>query len=250
VVLSIDSTPLSRTADSTFAIEAVYQYPADTRQGVAADRQVDSQELDCGGMRVRGRHTTYYLGEAAVSVSGDSARPSVRWEPVGEDDLPLAQAMCGFLLGSFATTLPITRELWAVDEQPELANRGDVGRALGHEYPLAARRAGVGGRTMIRFQITAEGRVDPASVRALWASRDDMARAGEKVVQVMRFRPAKQNGVPVAVWVTVPVTFWIDSDEPGTVSAPARGPSGSEVWGGRSADPTRPIHPIPPPTTP
>ena len=250
VVLSIDSTTLARSSDFTFFAEAVYQFPADRAQQVAADRQVDSQELDCAGMRFRGRHSTYYLGEAAVPVSSDSARPSAAWQTPGDDELPLVQALCSYLLGSFAIALPVTREVWDVDEQPELANRGDVGRELGREYPPAARRAGVGGRAMLRFQITADGHVDPASARALWASRDDIAAAGLRVVRVMRFRPAKDQGVPVAVWVTVPITFWIDSDDPVIVDIPGRGPTSSPVWGGRSPTPTRPIHPNPTPVTP
>jgi TonB family protein len=250
VVLSIDSTTLARSGDSTFLAEAVYQFPADPAQRVAADRQVDSQELDCAGMRFRGRRSTYFVGEASVPVSSDSARPSTAWQTPCDDELPLVQALCGYLLGSFAATLPITREVWSADEQPEIANGDDVTRELGREYPPAARRAGVGGRAMLRFQITADGHVDPASARALWASRDDIAAAGLRVVRVMRFHPAKEHGVPVAVWVTVPITFWIDSDDPVSVDIPGRRPTSSPVWGGRSPTPTRPIHPNPTPVTP
>jgi hypothetical protein len=40
VVLSIDSSTVARSGDSTFVADAVYQFPSDTSQHVTADRQV------------------------------------------------------------------------------------------------------------------------------------------------------------------------------------------------------------------
>jgi TonB family protein len=250
VVLSIDSSTVARSGDSTFVAEAVYQFPADTSQHVTADRQVDSQEMDCAGMRLRGRRTTYYLGDSPVPVpTTDSARFSTQWEPASENEFPIVQALCHFLLGSFAS-LPVTRELWSVEQAPELANRGDVARELSRQYPRAARDAGEGGQVMLRFQITAEGRVEMATARALWATRDDFADAAFRVIQAMRFRPAKDRGEPVPVWVTIPVTFWITGDGMMHPPGPERGPTGSPLWGGRPANPTRPVHPDPYPGLP
>jgi TonB family protein len=240
VVLSIDSSTVARSGDSTFVADAVFQFPADTGQRVAADRQVDSQEMDCAGMRLRGRRTAYYLGDSPVPVpAADTAAFSTRWEPVNDDELPIIQALCQVLLGSFAS-LPVTREVWSVDDAPELANRGDVARELSRQYPPAARAAGEGGHTMLRFQITAQGRVDMATARAVWATRDDFAAAAFRVVEAMRFRPAKEGGQPVPVWVTLPVTFWITGDGMQGPPGPDRGPTGSPLWGGRSSQPTRP----------
>jgi TonB family protein len=251
VVLSIDSGAVARSGDSTFVVAAVYQFPADTAQHVAADRQVDSQELDCAAMRQRARRTEHYLGGSLVPVPAtDSTRWSTRWQPVGDDELPIAQAICQVLLGSFAS-LPVTREAWSVDQQPELANRGDVARALSQQYPRAARNAGQGGQAVVRIQITPEGRVDIATARALWATRADFADAALHVVEAMRFRPAKDGGTPVAVWATLPITFWISDDGMVGPPGPERGPAGSPLWGGRSAQPTRPVHPdLRPPVEP
>jgi len=251
VVLSIDSGSVARSGDSTFVVDAVYQFPADTAQHVAADRQVDSQELDCAAMRQRARRTQHYLGDSPVPVaSADSARFSTRWQPVGDDELPIAQAICQVLLGSFAA-LPVTREVWSVEHQPELANGGDVARALSQQYPRAARNAGEGGQVMLRIQITPTGRVDMATARALWATRADFADAALHVVESMRFRPAKDGGSPVAVWATIPITFWLSDDMMVGAPGPERGPTGSPVWGGRSAQPTRPVHPnLRPPVEP
>jgi|GEM_PF-796385 len=251
VVLSIDSGSVAHSGDSTFVVDAVYQFPADTAQHVAADRQVDSQELDCASMRQRARRTEHYLGDSPIPVpTNDSTRFSTRWQPVGDDELPIAQAICQVLLGSF-TSLPVTREVWSVEQQPELANGDDVARALSQQYPRAARSAREGGQAVLRFQITAEGRVDMATARALWATRADFASASLHVVEAMRFRPAKDGGTPVAVWVNLPVTFWLSDDGMVGAPGPERGPAGSPLWGGRSAQPTRPVHPnLRPPVEP
>jgi TonB family protein len=251
VVLSINSSTVARTGDSTFVADAVYQFPADTAEHVAADRQVDSQEIDCARMRLRGRHTAHYLGDSPVPVpTADSTRYSKRWQAVGDDELPIAQVLCQFLLGSFGS-IPVTRELLSVEQTPELANRGDVAHSLAQQYPRAARNAGEGGYVMLRFQINDQGRVDMATARAVWATRADFADAALHVAEAMRFRPAKDRGDPVAVWVTIPITFWISDDGMVGPPGPERGPTGSPLWGGRSAQPTRPVHPdLRPPVEP
>ena len=95
VVLSIDSSTVVHSGDSTFVADAVYQFPADTAQRVAADRQVDSQEMDCATMRLRGRRTAYYLGDSPVPVpAADTAKFSTRWVAASDDDLPIVQALC------------------------------------------------------------------------------------------------------------------------------------------------------------
>lgn len=251
VVLSVDSTTVARTGDSTFVADAIYDFPADSTQQVGADRQVESQEMDCAGMRLRGRHTAYYLGDSPLPVSTrDSVPPSPRWEPVGDDELPIVQVLCQFLLGSFAAQLPVTREAWSVDQPPELANARDVGYTLAAQYPRAAVRAGATGQVMLRFLINDVGRVEMESVRTLWATRDDFAEAAVRVLPAMRFRPAKHDGEPVAVWATTPISFFLEDDGPGNPSAPQRGPSGSPLWGGRSPRPTQPVHPDPYPGIP
>jgi len=250
VVLSIDSSTVARSGDSTFVADAIYQFPADTAQHVAADRQVESQAMDCAGMRVRGRRITHYLGDSPVPVSErDTTMFSMAWEAVSDEERPIVEVLCQFLLGSFAS-LPVTREVWSVDEAPEIINRSDVARALSRGYPRIARDAGKSGQVMLRFQINAEGRVEMATARTIWATRDDFAEAAMQVIESMRFRPAKQAGEPVAVWVSIPVTFDIFDDGMHGPGGPERGPSGSPLWGGRSSRPTQPIHPDPYPGIP
>jgi TonB family protein len=223
-VLSLDSASLARTGDSTFVVDAVYLLPADSTRQVAADRQVESQEMDCARTRFRGRATTYYLGGTPVPVADETRVPPSAWQPVGDDELPIFQAICGYLLGSFAASLPVTLEAGSVDRPPELVNRAEATMALSHAYPPAMRDARLGGTVRLRFLITAEGRVDPATARVLWASRPEFGAAGLQVLQRMRFRPARHHGAGVAVWATVPMTFAVMDDgppEPGRPRLPA-----------------------------
>ena len=60
---------------------------------------------------------------------------------MGEDELPIFQAICGYLLGSFAASLPVTVEGVSADEPPEIANRYDVSQALANAYPRDLRDA-------------------------------------------------------------------------------------------------------------
>jgi TonB family protein len=250
VVLSVDSSTVVRTGESSFLADAIYQFPADTAQHVGADRQVESQEMDCAGMRIRGRTTSHYLAGSVVpvtSTNGTYPWSTQRWEAVGEDELPIIQVLCQFLAGSFAA-MPVTREAGSVDTPPELLNGHDVAREMSRQYPRAARDAGIGGQAIVRLQITPEGRAD--SLRTIWATRDDFAATAMRVIRNMRFRPAKDHGNPVTVWVTMPVTFSLFDEGTVEVPVPERGPPGSPAWGGRSANPTRPLHPDPRPGLP
>jgi len=235
VVLSLDSSSIAHTGDSTFVVDAVYQLPADTAAHVAADRQVESQEMDCGRARVRGRSTALYAGGELVPIStspGDPAQPA-RWQPVGDDELPIFQAICGYLLASFATSLPVTQELWGVDRQPELVNRMEAVRQVFQEYPRDLRQAGIGGVVQVRFLVTAEGRVDPATLSPHWATRPGLAAAALRAVPRMRFHPAQKDGAPVAVWVTLPLCFGTACGGPQEPIGPQRGPTRSPLSGSR-----------------
>ncbi|MFL5385540.1 MAG: energy transducer TonB [Longimicrobiaceae bacterium] len=235
VVLSLDSATLARSGESTFWVEAVYQFPADSTLQVAADRQVESQEMDCAQTRIRGRQTTMYLGDSLVPVSTEAAERPTEWQPVAEDELPLFQAICTWLLGSFAASLPVTVEWGSVDGAPELLNRGEVAHALSQAYPRRLRDAGIHGTARVRFQITTEGRVDPATMRVAWASRQEFGVAALQVLQHMRFRPARHHGVPVAVWVMLPFSFATSGRaEPGVGTPGSRTqPTFPPPWDGR-----------------
>jgi protein TonB len=79
-------------------------------------------------------------------------------------------------------------------------------------YPVAARRAGAEGTTMLRVHIRADGAVDEVQVSrsAGHVALDDAAAAA---VARWRFEPARNGSDPVAVWVLIPVEFRIQGAE-------------------------------------
>jgi protein TonB len=98
-------------------------------------------------------------------------------------------------------------DISAVEVRPELSNRSEVGRALERNYPPLLRDAGVGGTVQLRFRVNEDGRVDPASIEVVSTDNEQFADAAKKVVERMRFRPAKVNDRPVKVLVELPISF-------------------------------------------
>ncbi len=104
-----------------------------------------------------------------------------------------------------------TYEMSAVEELPELSNRNDVARQISRNYPPLLRDAGVTGTVQLRFRVNQDGRVDAESIQVENASHEAFGDAAKKVVERMRFRPAKVGGKSVNVWVTLPIQFQLQS---------------------------------------
>lgn len=104
-----------------------------------------------------------------------------------------------------------TYELSAVEEQPELSNRSEVARQLSRNYPPLLRDAGVAGSVTIRMRVNEDGRVDAESISIENSTHEAFDDAAKRVVERMRFRPAKVGGRAVKVWVTLPVAFQLES---------------------------------------
>lgn len=77
-------------------------------------------------------------------------------------------------------------------------------------YPDSARRQGIEGETLLRFQVQASGRVTSVSV-AQSAGHVELDRAAIEAVKTWRFEPARRGREAVAVWVTLPVRFRLQS---------------------------------------
>jgi protein TonB len=73
-------------------------------------------------------------------------------------------------------------------------------------YPDAARRQGIEGETLLRFQVLATGRV-AAMIVARSAGSSDLDRAAMEAVKTWVFEPARRGEEAVTVWVTLPVRF-------------------------------------------
>ena len=73
-------------------------------------------------------------------------------------------------------------------------------------YPESARRAGLEGVTMLRFEVRADGTVGTMTVEKSTGS-PDLDQAAMAAVRTWRFDPARRGTEAVAVWVTLPVRF-------------------------------------------
>lgn len=100
-------------------------------------------------------------------------------------------------------------------EQMPVYSQGDGGSRVivtaiqrGMKYPRAALKAGCAGRVIVAFNVTAEGEVaDIRIVQGVCAAIDEAVM--DAVRRLKHFKPGLQDGVPVAVGYTVPVTFAI-----------------------------------------
>jgi TonB family protein len=91
-------------------------------------------------------------------------------------------------------------------EKPELRNRDVVGKALVRSYPPLLRDAGIGGTVMTWLLIDENGKVVNAKVKESSGLRE-LDNAALQVARVMEFRAAENNGIPVNVWIALPVVF-------------------------------------------
>jgi len=73
-------------------------------------------------------------------------------------------------------------------------------------YPESARRAGIEGTSLLRFEINEQGMVNKVTVEKS-AGHEDLDRAAVAAIQRWRFEPARRGSQAVAVWVTLPIRF-------------------------------------------
>jgi protein TonB len=97
-----------------------------------------------------------------------------------------------------ADSLPRLGDYVYVEELPEAIER------VAPDYPTWAQDKGVQGTVFVQALVGRDGRVRDVRVVSSIPMLDDYAIAA---VKQWRFRPAMTGGVPVAVWVGVPVKF-------------------------------------------
>lgn len=78
------------------------------------------------------------------------------------------------------------------------------------DYPGEAVRRGETGKVVVRIEVGADGRVDEVSLARSSRSRS-LDRAALSAARQWRFRPAQENGRPVAGSVEVPFDFTLES---------------------------------------
>ncbi len=101
------------------------------------------------------------------------------------------------------------RPVNALMEKPELVNRSQVRRALLREYPRELQRKGVEGNVLVWFWIDEKGKVQKYEIRGS-SGHVALDAAAERVIPVMKFRPAKERGKAIPVVVTLPIRFEVE----------------------------------------
>ena len=93
------------------------------------------------------------------------------------------------------------------DTWPTVTNRAEVGTALERAYvPLLQSRGDIQGSAQLCLLIAETGAVQ--DLRMVKSSGDvDLDRAAVSVARVMTFEPAKAGGLPVRIWIAVPMNF-------------------------------------------
>jgi len=97
----------------------------------------------------------------------------------------------------------------ALEDMPELKG-GLAGLQKKITYPEKARKAGIEGRVIVHFIVNKQGQVeDPQIIRGIGGGADEEAL---RVVKQAQFTPGKQDGKPVRVQYSLPITYQLPSD--------------------------------------
>lgn len=103
------------------------------------------------------------------------------------------------------------------EEQPDIVG-GLSSLYLRIRYPLAAQQAGVQGLVVLRFIVEIDGRASDIEVaRSLHPLCD---AAAVEAVRQTTFRPARQNGQPVRVRMSLPIRFLLVNEQTGEPIVP------------------------------
>ena len=122
-----------------------------------------------------------------------------------------------------------------VDDQPELVG-GMKALQRSVSYPQMARQAGIEGRVIVQFVVDKEG--DVTAPKITRGVHDVLNEAALKAVKQQDFRPGQQDGEPVKVQMSLPVTFRLPNASGGAAKgsgddATASSPSSKTEAGGR-----------------
>jgi protein TonB len=82
-------------------------------------------------------------------------------------------------------------------------------RTVKPDYPDELRRDGLSGVVFVRCQIDAQGNVTEAEVER--STNPAFEQPALTALKRWKFKPAKQDGVPVGIKVSIPVKFMTES---------------------------------------
>ncbi len=82
-------------------------------------------------------------------------------------------------------------------------------RTVAPEYPRELKESGVSGIVTVKVTIDEQGNVSEADV--VKSSNESFDKFATAALKKWKFKPGKQDGAPVAMQVTIPVKFVVDS---------------------------------------
>ena len=106
---------------------------------------------------------------------------------------------------SFLTTLLLTCGLIAPAFAQNKMEPPVPVRTVAPEYPNELRRDGVSGLVMVKCSIDEQGNVTGTEVEK--SSNAAFEKPAVEAVKKWKFKPAKQDGAPVTIKVSIPIKF-------------------------------------------
>ncbi|MBM4159377.1 MAG: TonB family protein [Ignavibacteria bacterium] len=99
-------------------------------------------------------------------------------------------------------------QTFEVEQAPVAVNLGEVRASM--RYPEIARSSNIEGKVTVKVLVSASGSVE--SVGGISGPEVFYNEVRDKVMN-LQFTPAKQNGVPVKCWVSVPFSFTLKKQQ-------------------------------------
>lgn len=118
---------------------------------------------------------------------------------------------------TMATAVEDTTYMVAEDQPELIGGMEAVQEAV--SYPDSAKQAGVEGRVIVQFVVNREGTVE--DLKVIEGVNEELNRAAMEAVKAQEFKPGRQDGEPVRVAMSIPVTFKLGDSLPSNLDEPS-----------------------------
>jgi len=118
-------------------------------------------------------------------------------------------------------------EVYMVAEDPPELSGGMKALQKSIQYPEAAEEAGIEGRVIVQFIVDKDGAVTNPTVTQ--GVHEQLNKAALEAVKQQAFSPGRQDGEPVKVQMSLPVTFRLDNGPHGESAGSSDGSSTSSA---------------------
>lgn len=172
--------------------------------GVVAERFVQWSTPGPGFM-VQGRYHAPLVVSAPTRVIIQATPERSSRVPAGRATVLLT---AGSVPGVDSCAGPAQGHLPARDEYVQVDELPDAIQRIAPEYPDSARAHGVEGTVIVAALVCATGTIIDGYIVQSIPELDD---AAEHAVRQWIFQPAMTNGLPIAVWVLIPIRFTLNA---------------------------------------